>query len=143
MLRNHFRILKWSVISEKCERSIYFNTFSYFCKIFPQKFPKLMLPSFSYISDFFKMCPRFTENFSDLQNFIEILPKSHNISLSLVLCSLRNFSNFSRINWKITYNFSKAPSGKSEISSKLQNKILITSAQLLFPNISKIFSRFL
>ncbi len=45
---------------------------------------------------------------------------------------LTKFQNFSGINSKLPYNFSKTLSKKSEISSKFQKKFSKTSAKLLF-----------
>ncbi len=77
----------------------YPKTFLYFLKILSQKISKnlsrfLNVPQFSIHLHFFKILPRFTDNFSVPQYSFEIFPKSQNISSSLVLCFLANFSKF-------------------------------------------------
>ncbi len=78
---------------------------------------------------FSKISPRLTENFSVLENFSEILPKSRNI-----------FSFCPKINSKLLYNFSKFFQ-KSSKFSKFQKNFSRTSTKL-FQNVSKIFPKF-
>ncbi len=74
-----------------------------------------------------------------LQNIFEILHKSQNISLSLVLRYLTKYWKFFQINSKLSFNFSKTPSEKSEIFSKFPKKFSVMFAKLLIQNVFKNF----
>ncbi len=74
---------------------IFWKTFSYFCKILSQKFPK-NFPIFLTVSQvfliftfFFKICSMFAEYFSVLQNFFEILPKTQKYFIVISLMFLQ------------------------------------------------------